>query len=186
MIFWLATAALAGTTSVARFEPDPLAGHPVLDLRLGVAAAEPLGHPYVCLQGAPLARLALEACGTGSGFLHHGAEPEIAHFRARATLWGLAAGRGDAGLVAGFGFAEVQRGEDASGFQFGPARSSDQTSGAGPEASLSAVGRWWLHERAYAIADVNAGAAHVPAAPTVLGHGGPVVPFLLVTAGLGF
>ncbi len=88
----------------------------------------------------------------------------------------------------GAGFAEVQSGMDQTGFRFGRAASDDQVEAAGPEASISVKGRLWVDDggRTYVTADLNAGAAYIEAARTVIGHGGPVVPFAAATVGYGF
>ena len=95
-------------------------------------------------------------------------------------------GRVEGGLLLGAGFAEVQRGSDEPGFRFGEAQTADQVEAAGPEVSASLKGRFWVDEKAYIVADLNAGAAYVPAAPTVMGSGGPVLAFGALTVGLGF
>ena len=79
-----------------------------------------------------------------------------------------------------------QVGEDAHGFRFGEAREPDQNEGAGPEASLGGKGRLWVDSWAYVTMDASLGVAFVPSAPTVIGQGGPWVPFAAVTAGVGF
>jgi hypothetical protein len=185
MITWFMAVALgAETGSVAS---KPVAGHAVLDLRIGVLRTDPSSHPYVCLEGAPLAWLSVEGCGTGSGFLHHGDEPDLAHFRVRGRVLQRQSGRFDGSVLAGLGFAEAQRGVDPAGFDFGAAEDrADGASGAGPEASVSLSGRYWAFPAAYVIVDANAGAAVIPAAPTVTGQSGPVVPFAVLSAGLGF
>lgn len=74
--------------------------------------------PELCLEVNPLPFVALEACGTGSGFLHQDPDPETAHFRAsfRAYKWKTSFGQVEA--LVGAGFAEVQVGEDDAGFHF--------------------------------------------------------------------
>lgn len=95
-------------------------------------------------------------------------------------------GRTDLTLQAGGGLAEVQHGQDAPGFVFGPARSPNQAEGAGPEGSIAVKLRGWAHPHAYVSAELNAGAAWIPSAPTVIGATGPIVPFATGTIGLGF
>jgi hypothetical protein len=130
--------------------------------------------------------MTVEGCGTGSGFLHHADEPDLAHFRTRFVGFSERRGRWDGSALLGVGFAEIQRGVDDEGFLFGPARSDDQNEGAGPEVSAGLKGRAWFLERAYASADLNVGVAHIPSAPTVNGQEGPWVPFAAMTAGIGF
>ena len=165
----------------------PVAGHAVFDLRAGVQTND-LRHAYLCAEGSPTRWLSLEACGTGSGILHQSPTPDIAHFRTRVRALGGTVGRLDTDLLVGVGFAEVQATADRPGFKFGQAKSADQVEGAGPEASLSLKGRYWTDAggRTYISGDLNAGAAIVPSAPTIIGSEGPVVPFAAVTVGLGF
>lgn len=174
------------TADVDTFTIAPVAGHPVFDLRLGAQTSSPIEHPYVCVEGYPLARVSLEACGNGSGVIHHDDVPDLAHFRARATLLEHNEGRNHVGMVVGVGFAELQVGEDAAGFAFGEARSPDQTSGAGPELSLSGKARHWFDPRAYLVLDLNVGGALIPAAPVIMGGGDAMVPFGSATIGVGF
>jgi hypothetical protein len=88
----------------------------------------------------------------------------------------------------GVGFAEVQRTLDEPGFLFGAARVDNQVEAAGPEASMSVKSRYWADRggRTYMSADLSGGVAIIPAAPTVLGSGGPTIPFLSLTLGYGF
>lgn len=189
MLGWwvLTSTALAGPSSET-WRPRPVAGHPVFDLRVGVDRLEDVRHPFLCAEGAPTRWLSFEACGNGAGFLHQDPSPDMAHFRALGRLAGFGAGRGSIDLRVGGGFAEVQRGADAPGFRFGPAREADPVEAAGPEASASLKGRWWLDGagRAYLVGDLAAGVALIPGAPDVFGRGGPAVPFAAFTAGLGF
>lgn len=177
----------AGSSSVAE-HPRPYAGHPVFDLRVGVDRLDDLTHPYLCAQGLPTGWLAVEACGTGAGFLHHDDAPDMAHFRAKGKVLDLGEGRLNATLMPGLGFAEVQRTADRPGFQFGQAQEPDPIEAAGAEASLSLQGRYWVDPgaRTYVTGVIDGGAALIPAAPDVFGRGGPVVPFASVTVGFGF
>lgn len=184
----LLTATALGGSSSEVFIQRPVAGHPVFEMRIGVDRVD-VGHPFVCAELSPLRWLSVEGCGTGSGFLHHDPDyPDMAHFRARANVFGVGEGRTTADLLVGAGFAEVQTTADEPGFKFGQAKEPDQVEAAGPEASVSMKGRLWLDNtgRTYATADLNAGAALIPAAPEVLGQDGPVVPFAALTFGLGF
>jgi hypothetical protein len=104
------------------------------NLRIGASSSS--RRPALCLELSPLEFLSIEGCGTGSGFLHHDPEPEIAHFRSWLKLTSWKAGPGWLQPRLGVGFAEMQIGEDGSGFQFsgvGP----DGVATAGPEAGAS-------------------------------------------------
>lgn len=185
----LAAPAWAGSSSVAT-APRPIAGHPVLELRVGADRLDELRHPVICAEGAPLAWLSFEACGNGAGILHQDPEStDMAHFRARARVAGAQRGRGTLDGLIGAGFMEVQRtSQDEAGFKFGQARSPEQVEAAGPEVSATVKGRYFVDPgaRTFVSADLNVGAAVIPAAPAVMGSGGPVVPFGMLTIGLGF
>ena len=187
MVFLAIMTALAQETDSRTISRRPVAGHAVFDLRAGVQASD-LQHAYICAEGSPTAWLSLEACGNGSGVLHQSPSPDLAHFRSRVRAAGASVGRLDADLLFGVGFAELQRTADQPGFKFGRARADDQVEGAGPEASVSVKGRFWTDAggRTYVSADLNAGAAVIPAATTILDQDGPVVPFGALTVGLGF
>lgn len=187
MLAALTLAALAADgLATEAFVPRPVAGHPVLELRLGAEASGPLEHPYLCVEGSPVDRLSFEACGNGAGFLHHADISDMAHFRGRFTVLRALVRRTSLELAAGAGFAEIQRSADAPGFQFGPARDADQVEAAGAELSISGKARQWMSDRVYVTGDLNVGGAYIPAAPTVTGGGGPLVPFAGVSAGVGF
>jgi hypothetical protein len=104
------------------------------NLRVGVSTWS--RHPTLCLELSPHEMLSFDACGTGSGFLHHDSEPELVHFR---TWVKLATWKTDLGWLQprlGAGFAELQVGDDSGGFFFsgvGPARNET----AGPELGAS-------------------------------------------------
>lgn len=87
-----------------------------INLRAGPSTTS--RRPEICMEISPVERLAIEACGTGSGFLHKDPEPEIAHFRAKLNLdgWKTRAGFFHPQVFAGF--AELQLGEDDAGFHF--------------------------------------------------------------------
>lgn len=175
----------AQTRSVA-----PVAGHPVLDVRVGAGAApSPTGldpsHPVVCVEGSPVSRLSLEACGNGAGVLHHAPVDDMAHFRARWAVVERDGGRLEPALLVGAGFAEIQRGDDAPGFQFGPG-GEGAVEAAGAELSTSGKLRFWLTPQTNLSLDANVGAAWIPGAREVWGTDGPLVPFGMLTVGAGF
>ena len=184
----LQTVAWGEETRSEAFRPRPIAGHPVFDFRVGVDRLD-ARHPQLCAELTPLAWVSVEACGTGAGFLHQDPNArDMAHFRARFRAAKAQMGRFTTDLLLGAGFAEIQTTADQPGFLFGNARSEDQVEAAGPEASASLKGRFWVDRggRTYLTADLNAGAAVIPAAPTVIGRGGPIVPFAALTVGYGF
>lgn len=192
MPLWFAAAFAQEVAVQGAFTPRPIARHPVFDMRVGadtppaVTETAAVARPFLCAEVTPIARFSVEACGTGSGFLHRDDAPEMAHFRARAAVLRARRGRLEGEAVAGLGFAELQVGEDAPGFRFGPATSADQVEGAGPEASVSAKGRVWFAPAAYAVVDANVGLAWIAAAPAILEGAEALVPFGALTIGAGF
>ena len=181
------TPALAQEVETRAFVPKPIAGHPVLDFRVGVDRVG-AKHPVICAEVAPAGWWSIEGCGTGSGVLHHGNEADMAHFRARLRTAGIDHGRTEVDFLLGLGIAEVQTTADEPGFKFGAPVDANPIEAAGPEASVAAKGRLWLDNggRTYTSADLSVGVAAIPGAPAVLGQQGPVVPFAALTVGLGF
>jgi len=168
--------------------PRPFAGHPVVELRVGVDAAalgseSPL--PTLCGEVTPLDRLSVEACGNGGGVLHNRDVPDMSHYRVRYAAARVRRGAGEASLVVGAGLAEVQSGADAPGFRTGPAVEG-QVEAAGAEASAGVKARWWPHPRTYVAFEVGGGVAWIPGAPEVIGAASPAVGFAGVTVGAGF
>lgn len=174
-----------GATDSEVFVPRPLAGRPVLDLRLGGDTVSGLETPIVCMEGYPLAFLSLEACGPGSNVWREATGPEMSHYRARLRALHAQDGRVDAELLVGLGFSEIQVGPDQVGFLFGQARTDDQNEAAGAEGSMSGKIRYWTG-RTYVVMDLNVGAAVIPANPVVSGASGPLVGFGGLSVGAGF
>lgn len=191
MMLWLLAFALAdeaadaGTSSRA-FVARPFVGRPLLELRGGLDTVGGGRVPQICGEVHVLRYLALDACGTGATWFHQQAADEMSHYRVEGSVPLLADGRGELWLQPGLGFAEVQAGNDAAGFRFRDTPEPGQNEAAGPEATVSVKGRLWLHERVYGIAEANAGLAHIPAAPAVMGIGSPTVPSATLTLGVGF
>ena len=183
-MWFLLISAYADGPETERVLKRGIAGHPVLDMRIGGGNTRS-DHPTICLEGYPLSKLSVEACGTGQGVLHHDGSPDMAHFRGRFTAWDKQSPKGDFGLLVGAGVAEVQSTDDAAGFKFG-AQQGEQIEAAGPEASVSMKGRFWTTKHSYVTADATVGGAWIAGAPAVLDQEKPTVPFASVTVGLGF
>ena len=163
--------------------PEPYA-RTYVNFRGGFATSS-LRRPELCLDVAPLERLSIEACGTGSGFLHRDPDPEIAHFRAhwRVSSWQNAFGQLHA-RVSG-GFAEVQLGEDDPGFQFtGVGPRGVET--AGPELGLGLQAVKSIGAGFELIGNLQVGAVWTPFAGQLVTPMAEVQPFVSLTLGLGF
>lgn len=190
LLLALLPAAAAQAVRSQTFTPAPVLDHPVLEVRLGadsgaVGEGEGLQRPIICAEVSPLARLSVEACGNGAGFLHDDQVSDMAHFRARYAAWMARRGRLEGAALAGAGFAEVQRPGDAAGFDFGEVQEG-AVEAAGAELSLGARGRYWFDPKAFLTVDVTAGGAWVPGAVEVLDQESPLVPFGALTVGVGF
>lgn len=132
-------AGLAGAQTAGSVEAErEVAPRNYANFRVGGSTSA--RRPTLCLELSPLEMLSVEGCGTGSGFLHHDPDPEIAHFRAhfRLTSWKTSVGWLQPRLSAGF--AELQVGEDGGGFHFnGIGPSGVETAGPEVGASLRAL-----------------------------------------------
>jgi hypothetical protein len=153
------------------------------NLRAG--ATSDSAHPEVCLEVSPIERLAIEGCGTGSGFLHHAPDPEIAHFRGK---WRLASWKTELGWVeprVSAGFAELQVGEDAPGFFFnGTGPTGVETSG--PEAGASVRALYPLPKGFELVGELGLSVGYFEHAPVLVRPMSRVQPSLSFTLGVGF
>lgn len=194
-LFLMTVPANDGAVDSATVLRQPIAAHPVFELRAGVDARpggprEGPARPYLCGELTPIRRVSLEGCGNGAGVLQDEQLSDFAHFRLRVAAVQQQIGHWDIDVLPGLGWAEVQRGKDAPGFRFGAAEPG-QVEAAGAEASISVKARVWVHQRVFGTVDLNTGAAIIPGAPQVLGTpqtagAGPLLPFASLTAGVGF
>ncbi|MDY7233044.1 hypothetical protein [Hyalangium rubrum] len=139
VVSFVVMAGLAGAEPAGTVEAEQEAA-PRNYGNLRIGASTSARRPSLCLELAPLDRISVEGCGTGSGFLHHDPEPEIAHFRAhfRLASWKTSVGWFQPRLSAGF--AELQVGEDSGGFHFnGTGPTGVETAGPEVGASLRAL-----------------------------------------------
>ncbi|SEK78651.1 hypothetical protein SAMN05444354_102341 [Stigmatella aurantiaca] len=169
----------AGTVEGAREEPPRNYGN----LRAGASTSG--RRPSICLELSPLARLGLEACGTGSGFLHHDPEPTLTHFRANLTLtsWKTRLGWLQPRLSAGF--AELQVGEDGAGFDFSDTGPTGVET-AGPELGASVRALFPLSSRLELVGELGVSAAYFRAAPSLIKPQNRFQPSASFTLGVGF
>ncbi len=137
------------------------------------------------MEVAPAPQVGIEACGTGAGFLHHDPEPEIAHFRANWRLASLRSALGWLSPGLSFGFAELQIGEDGSGFDFsGSGDTGVET--AGPEAGASLRSLTPVYGGFELISEVRVGLAYFPHAGELARPQAQVQPTGSFTLGFGF
>jgi hypothetical protein len=185
----LAVALLAGGS--ARAEEVAATAESTLDVaprnygNLRIGASTSSQRPTLCLELAPLERLSVEACGNGSGFLHHEAAPELAHFRAHVMLasWKTPLGWLQPRLSAGF--AELQLGADGHGFHFeGTGPSGVET--AGPEVGASLRALFPVSAGFELVGQLGLGAAYFHHAPRLLRPQAAFQPTAAFTLGVGF
>jgi hypothetical protein len=117
---------------------------PVTYINLRVGASTGTHRPEFCGE-LGIWRISVEGCGSGSGFLHHDATPELTHFRAKFRLLSVKTPVGWLETRVAAGFAELAIGSDDGGFSFAGTNAT-RTSTAGPElgASLRLVYPLWV------------------------------------------
>jgi hypothetical protein len=156
-----------------------------VNLRVGGASTDTTGVPTICMEVRAVARLSVEGCGTGSGFLHSQSGGEMAHFRAKWQVLGRVVGGGKMRLHGGLGFAELQLDADRPGFDFGSPRDS-RIETAGPEGSLSLS---WLRPMGAGwelIANTTGGLAWFPYAGELATSQERAQPFVSLELGVGW
>jgi len=139
----------------------------------------------ICAEVAPLAILAISACGNGSGVLSDEAKPELVHFGAHLTLasWNVNSVWLQPRVQAGF--AEMQVGEDTAGFDF-VGTSATGMATAGPEAGASLRGLLPIYKGVELIGELSLGLAYFAHAPELLRPQSAWQPSATMTLGVGF
>jgi hypothetical protein len=139
----------------------------------------------ICAEVAPLSMLSVSACGSGSGFLNDQTSPEIAHFRANVSLmsWKVQPVWLQPRLQVGF--AELQVGEDAAGFDFLGTGSTGMST-AGVEAGASLRGLMPIYGGVELVGELSLGLAYFPHAPELLRPQSAWQPSATMTVGVGF
>ncbi|MCC7109290.1 MAG: hypothetical protein IT382_08390 [Deltaproteobacteria bacterium] len=172
-----------------RVEAPP---HTWLALRGGLASggAAPV---QVCATAMPApvelgelrSAFGVEACGNGSGFLHHESAPEIAHFRGRFRITSVETGFGFVEPTLSAGFAELQLGPDAPGFSFAGAGPGGMDT-AGPEVGAALGWALPLGLGLEAVAELTLNLAYFAYAPQLVDPQDPFQPSVAVSAGIGW
>lgn len=153
------------------------------NLRVGATSAA--SRPELCLEVSPIELLSLEACGTGAGFLHDDPEPELAHFRAKLLLGSFRTELGWLQPQIGAGFAELQIGKDALGFDFtGTSGTGEST--AGPELGASLRLLTPVASGFDVVTTFDLSMAYLPHAPDLTLPRPALFPTVTLTLGLGF
>ena len=175
------------------FIHDAKANRPRANLRAGVSLTALKPSPsfsqaptlQICGELRLWKKLSVEGCGNGLGVFQNTTLSDIAHFRAKWSLWQKSAGSTVFSSGIGAGFTELQRGPDKPGFLFGSA-TEGQTEAAGPELSASFTSRQLVSKDVYMLIDLSAGLSHIPGAPIVMGSESPTMLFTAATIGMGF
>lgn len=150
-----------------------------------VGAANNATRPTLCIEGSPVDLLAVEMCGTGSGFLHNDPAPDVAHFRSK---WKLTEWQTPIGYVQprfAFGFAELQIGPDVQGFQFFGTETNGMAT-AGLEAGASLRALFPVYGGFELIGELSFSGAYMPFAPQLARPQSVFQPTAAFTLGVGF
>jgi len=153
------------------------------NLRIGPSTS--LLHPQICAEVAPLDLVSIEACGTGSGFLHNDPAAEIAHFRGKVRLGAAHIDNVQVEPWLAAGFAELQVGEDGPGFDFfGTGQTGVET--AGPDVGASVRALLPIGLGVELLGELGVGLAYFAFAPALLDPQAAFQPSASATFGVGF
>ena len=182
-VFLLITNLLAQELSQVQKTPtEKVRNH--LNLRAGYSTATTSGMPTVCLEGVFIQKFAIEACGTGYGFIHQEPGIDFVHFRGKWSVYQKSFAKALFVGQVGAGFAEIQLADDQLGFQFSGTGDGIET--AGPEVSMSVQYVYDLGSKTNFIIDMNGGAAYFYFAPELFVPQPQIFPFLEFSAGFGW
>ncbi len=177
--------AQAQSDAPAASDRDDAESRTYVNARVGAASTNQSGRPEVCVEGAPLAVLSVEACGTGAQVWHEDPAPEMAHFRLKGRVLSLALPHFWLQGFVGAGFAELQVGNDEPGFAFG-SPSESLTSTAGAELALSARALVPLRYGLELLADLGVAGAYMPHADDLVRPQSRFQPTVSFSLGVGF
>lgn len=181
----VAVTAATAEEAIPTVETRPEEIRNFVNMRGGATTGSSNRRPELCLEVSPIALLSVEACGTGSGFLHTDPEPEIAHFRAKATFFSKRLSFGLLDARGGIGFAELQIGEDGPGFHFsGTGPNGVET--AGPEAGVFLRAMLPLAVGIEFVGELSLGAAYFAHAPQLIQPMRPLQALAALNVGIGF
>ncbi|MEC7983667.1 MAG: hypothetical protein VX278_00805 [Myxococcota bacterium] len=154
------------------------------NFRMGYSTATSNGRPTICVEGLVLSLFAVEACGTGHGFVHRESGTDFVHFRGKWNAFSREFTRSKLHGQLGVGFAEIQIADDDLGFAFGGTGTGVET--AGPEISSSLQWIRGLGPYTEIILDMNAGAAFFYYGPELVVPQNQFFPFFELSVGLGW
>jgi hypothetical protein len=184
---WVCARSLAQeqTSDAAGEELAESTSRTYVNARVGLASTNENGMPEVCLEGAPLAFLSLEACGTGAQLWHNRPQPEMSHYRLKGRVLSLAMrGFWLQGFV-GAGMAELSIGADDAGFALRSVN-QERVSTAGAELSLATRALVPMRRGLELLADLGFAAAYMPHASELSTPRSAFQPSFSLSVGVGF
>jgi hypothetical protein len=168
----------------AKAEP-PAPARNYANLRVGGSTGNSNNRPEICLELSPLEFLAVESCGTGSGLLHSDPLPEVMHLRGKLRLMSFENAWGTLQPLVAAGFAELQIGEDDTGFQFGGTNAS-RVSTSGLELGVGLRYLRPLTSGFELVGDLGFSMAWMPHAPELVRPQEVWLPSASLSVGVGF
>ncbi|MFT3928288.1 MAG: hypothetical protein QM778_37515 [Myxococcales bacterium] len=166
-------------------ELDVATSRTYVNARVGLASTDENGMPEVCMEGAPLAYLSVEACGTGAQLWHNRPQPEMSHYRVKGRVLSHALrGFWLQGFV-GVGMAELSVGADDPGFALRGV-SAERTSTAGAELTLSTRALIPLKRGFDLLGDLAVAGAYLPHADELFVSRLVFQPSFSLSLGVGF
>ncbi len=186
LLLALPAAAQTEVAGEARAEAEPPApARNYANLRVGGSTGNSNNRPEICLELSPLEFLAVESCGTGSGLLHSDPLPEIMHLRGKLRLMSFELAWGTLQPLVAAGFAELQVGEDDTGFQFS-GTNANRVSTSGPELGLGLRYLRPVSSGFELVGDLGFSMAWLPHAPELVRPADTLQPSVSLSVGVGF
>lgn len=158
-----------------------------INFRAGVGSNSSASHPIMCLELAAPAVFALEACGSGRGFLYNQPGRELSHFHSKWKIKHFRVERQWLIPELALGFAELEVGHDRPGFRFSRNNlNAQKTSAAGPELATSLKWLQVLPKNFEVLGTLAGGLAWIPAAPVLISTPSMWQPFVGLSLGFGW
>ena len=155
------------------------------NVRIGGATLGADDYAVICVEATPWKLLSLETCGTGAGLFRELRGVDVAHFRAKWSVFQHKQQAGQLRVQAGLGVAELEVGPDEPGLSFGrlPPNAVET---AGPEATASIQYLMPLGHGVEALLNLTAGFAWMPYAPDLVNPQDEWQPFVGFDVGAGW
>lgn len=153
------------------------------NFRLGASAAT--DRSMMCMEVSPLARVGLEACGTGATWMHNDSAPNMMHLRGFFRIGSYKTPIGFLQPRLGAGVAELAIAEDEGGLYF-TGTDPNRIETAGPELTASLRLLTPIYRGFELVTHIDATAAYLAHAPKLVRPMDEVQPGLTVSVGFGF